>query len=466
MFLSKYKQHLLTPCHSSFSYLPYMCEIAAGIAAVLGRKMVVKFDAFNRIFLPPLATEWDHGLHAAYSAKNKRYDMEKNQFDYEIHGRAPNRFGNWVKNMTNKVRKAKKDGKSLTTKTLAAPHYTKPVLNAGICGGDRDFILSGNCLSHVMPKFIECASQGSQGYMPEPLLSVPFFHTLFQRPGPILQKKLKVVRRRLGLPLLEPGLEPYPGAWGLYTPGYYIFAMHFRRVPLGFEPLSVELNTDANRKWRLSVLEDFWYTAQRYAERAKEIAACRGETLLIYFATDDVAHLRPKAKELFSKYGKVVFGLLESEVGHVSPHWNKQAEQEVIDRARELDAQKTLQIEGSSKSDKEMTSVEVDTTGEVHIGEMIHVEKYDPKVQENHGIMSLVEWWILANSQWLLSHSGTSFSDTAAGVGLGPRGKMERLDVIHGKMHSQTSRRRDWEGDSCSEVGAVDPEQALKCPNI
>jgi hypothetical protein len=34
-----------------------------------------------------------------------------------------------------------------------------------------------------------------------------------------------------------------------------------------------------------------------------------------------------------------------------------------------------------------------------------------------HGDMSLAEWWILANAHWLQSHSGTSFSDTAAGWG-------------------------------------------------
>jgi hypothetical protein len=44
--------------------------------------------------------------------------------------------------------------------------------------------------------------------------------------------------------------------------------------------------------------------------------------------------------------------------------------------------------------------------------------------------MALVEWWILANSHWLISHAGTSYSDSAAGWGLGPKGVMERLDVV------------------------------------
>jgi hypothetical protein len=49
---------------------------------------------------------------------------------------------------------------------------------------------------------------------------------------------LATMRRRLGLPALAPNTEPAPGAHGLRTPGYYIVALHFRRIPLGFEPLS------------------------------------------------------------------------------------------------------------------------------------------------------------------------------------------------------------------------------------
>jgi hypothetical protein len=50
-----------------------------------------------------------------------------------------------------------------------------------------------------------------------------------------------------------------------------------------------------------------------------------------------------------------------------------------------------------------------------------------------HGDMALAEWWVLASATWLQSHSGTSFSDTAAGWGLGPGGHMERIDVVHGR---------------------------------
>ena len=73
--------------------------------------------------------------------------------------------------------------------------------------------------------------------------------------------------------------------------------------------------------------------------------------------------------------------------------------------------------------------------------------------------------WILANSHWLLTHSGTSYSDTAAWVGLGPKGVMERMDQVHGQNSVSTHYRRDWNKDSCTIVEAADPIQAVNCPN-
>ena len=96
------------------------------------------------------------------------------------------------------------------------------------------------------------------------------------------------------------------------------------------------------------------------------------------------------------------------------------------------------------------------------------VMKYDQSEEatEKHGVMSLVEWWILGNSQWLVSHSGTSYSDTSAGWGFSPHGHMERLDVIHSKDHYSTSFRRDWESETCTKLHAADPLQSQLCPNI
>ncbi len=50
---------------------------------------------------------------------------------------------------------------------------------------------------------------------------------------------LSVIRKRLNLPALAPGSEPAPGAYGLGTPGYYLIGLHFRAMPLGFEPYSI-----------------------------------------------------------------------------------------------------------------------------------------------------------------------------------------------------------------------------------
>ena len=51
------------------------------------------------------------------------------------------------------------------------------------------------------------------------------------------------------------------------------------------------------------------------------------------------------------------------------------------------------------------------------------------------------------------------------GLGLGPRGVMERMDIIQNEDMSATSFRRDWEGDGCTELGAADALQAKNCPN-
>ncbi len=65
----------------------------------------------------------------------------------------------------------------------------------------------------------------------------------------------------------------------------------------------------------------------------------------------------------------------------------------------------------------------------------------------------------------LLSTHETAFSRVTAGWGMGPRGNMERLDMIHGNYPGfMATRRRDWFGD-CLELGAADPRHAQTCPN-
>ena len=114
-------------------------------------------------------------------------------------------------------------------------------------------------------------------------------------------------------------MDPNPGACGLYIPGYYLVALHFRMIPLGFEPLSVMLNEGDSR----------WGTSRRSGTRrgnsqAKDIAACCNEALLIYFASDYPQNLRPQAMEKLDGIGRVVFGNNADEVGHMSQQWTDQ----------------------------------------------------------------------------------------------------------------------------------------------
>lgn len=81
----------------------------------------------------------------------------------------------------------------------------------------------------------------------------------FAKPSQLMVSTLIEIRRRLSLPQLPIGFEqPNPGAYGLYSPGYYILAFHFRRVPLGFEPLSTELNSDSNLPRKVEMLSAYW----------------------------------------------------------------------------------------------------------------------------------------------------------------------------------------------------------------
>jgi hypothetical protein len=120
-----------------------------------------------------------------------------------------------------------------------------------------------------------------------------------------------------------------------------------------------------------------------------------------------------------------------------------------------------------------LAHVEVEVETHVHGKTLIKIEDHmaevdreSPESTEMHGTMAIVEWWILAHANWLMGHSGTSFSETAAGVGLSPLGVMERVDIVHDVNHASTSYRRDWNGDSCTPVGGASPEHAANCPNL
>jgi hypothetical protein len=205
--------------------------------------------------------------------------------------------------------------------------------------------------------------------------------------------------------------------------------MHFRRVPLGFEPLSVELNEERNRQWRLDILRAFWDHVTKSARQAKKIAKCRGQQLLIYFATDNIRDLRPEATSRLSKFGRVVFGLADNEVGHISPQWMPRTLDELQQKAVELQKQGIVGVGGSEqlrlKSPDstaetnpglagESSSVQSDVaiSGELQtlqttdllnkdansnlqvlaeLGLLVNVNKTDEAVSL-HGQMALVEW--------------------------------------------------------------------------
>lgn len=70
--------------------------------------------------------------------------------------------------------------------------------------------------------------------------------------------------------------------------------------------------------------------------------------------------------------------------------------------------------------------------------------------EKRHSIFAISEWHILSQADWLFSGGGSSFSETAAGVGLGPVGGMERFTFMDG-FRVGTVNRRDWENDPCSD---------------
>lgn len=298
-----------------------------GMAALLNRRVLVRFDTMFKLWEPPYGLpEWNNGIaNSNHLESSSVFKTAHKIWDYEKYGREDqvSRFDNWL---------------GLLSRGDEESWYDKVhVIGTGVCAGVQSMIVKGDCASSVLTNYGKCASdQNWNNRLSEEQLLVPFFTMTFSKPSQLMVTSLAEIRRRLSLPQLPAGFEPNPGAFGLYTPGYYMLAFHFRRVPLGFEPLSKELNSDSNLPRKVEMLSAYWYHAKKFAKQAAKIARCRNETLIIYFATDDIHNLRPEAKKKLSGYGKVVFGLLESEVGHVSPMWRSVDNDEILQRANEL----------------------------------------------------------------------------------------------------------------------------------
>ena len=368
-------------------------------------------------------------------------------FDYEKNGRNDESYNEWVE--------------KLKVSNSLAGTFNNSVVDSGICGMDQKMIKRGQCLTEVLTTFGKCID-----HIQDTSVNMPIYYHVFKKPTKLMIDQLKRVRKHLSLPELESGLEPNPGAWGLYTPGYYLFALHFRMIPLGFEPLSVMLNEADQLKHKLKDLGEFWKTAKRLANEAKHIAACRNETLLIYFATDDAENLRPQATEQLGQYGRVVFGLDADEVGHMSPQWGGSSEKEVDDKkAAVLEKKKAAAAAKESTcsaDDAGAGKCEAPPPPPADLEHKVHVVSPARGVHatRKHRDMALVEWWILANAQWLATTRYSSFSATAAAWGLGPGGRMERME-----LHGRPVFRIDWSRDDCRAAGAADPAQAAECPN-
>jgi hypothetical protein len=337
-------------------------SISAQLAGILDAKLIFP-DHFLKLWNLPRTYQVDD-------------DYGRERWNYEMHGRGENSFRKWA-NM-------------LDVNTTALAGFNNKILDPGICGVSANIIRDGPCMTDALKTFKSCI-----GDLHDFNLNMPVFYIMFQRPNDLMVSRLEAVREQLSLPQLPPGMEPNPGAWGLYTPGYYLFALHFRMIPLGFEPLSVMLNDKSNLAARAKLLDSFWKRAEQAAAQARELADCRNETLLIYFATDDPANLREVAAARLRRHGRVVFGLDEGDVGHSVPKWTPSSEANVDsekDKIRREYGDGAAEPAGTCKRDRAGL---VRAKGDLHLAD----PGRDVESTLRHAEMAMVEWWILANAQ-------------------------------------------------------------------
>jgi hypothetical protein len=377
---------------------------SAALASSLGRRVRVVYPHFERTFLPPHSDEAAWGAPPSDERPGACVDLrpEHEQAD----------FRRWF-------REASQGRVDYPTGRLSLT-----------ANGNPTFL--SDCLRAALPRFFACV-QPTDAILD----SVPVFYGLVARPSPVLVHALQNIRESVDPAMRPHPEEPRPGAWGLRSTHNFILALHFRGLPIGFEPMAPRLAS------RGPQLETFWAEATRAATKARAVAACKGQALLIYFATDDPATLRREAERRLARYGRVVFGLDARDVGHSWPTWTPEARQEVA-RAQ---ANASFALDLAREKNKEHQA--------------IHAPPRDAADEERQGTMALVEWWVLAQAQWLLTNGGTSFADTAAAVGLGPRGNMARYDALVevGPPSSwvvRTVLRRDWAKNPC----APDPAAA------
>ena len=401
-------------------------------AASLGRRIIVSIPFYQRSFLPPDGSpDWPKAIikppHDLFSA---------------IEAYRTNMFGGERSDETRSAAKKWMHDVEWGIIKYEEPAYWSST-NMDVNNGGVSY-----CLKSALgvPEAAKCLDDRTDAIT---------FAGLVQRPSPVMVEALALIRKRLSLQELPPGTEPHPGAWGLRTPGVYILALHFRSIPQGFEAIA-----NSAEVHRGNVFLPFLDAAENVAQHAADLASCRGlGELLIYFATDHARALREPVAERLSKYGRVVFGLNEDEVGHVNPDFFKNDFEE-FDRkkaaCKKLAAEEKFDVNHSMYDSCRLMEVPPRSKNEVEL----------------HQVMGMAEWWILAQSQWLLS-AGSSFSETAAKVGLGPMGAMERFGKMRqfkvgtGAKFVHDTVRKDFDGPNpCAEVLAADPTDAKLCPNL
>ena len=419
-------------------------SITVELAALLGARVIFTSERnLGRLWRLPR----DFQLDQSHTPRSWSYKVDEKHPEY---------YGRWIE--------------KISTSDSEFDGFNNTVLQPAICGKDIRVIQLAKCISEALPVFGQCVKDMKSKYFElDTIVNLPAFFAVFRTPTQLMAQYLREIRTRLSLPQLDANQEPSPGAWGLYTPGFYLLAFHYRNIPLGFEPLSVMLNEGHYLESKAADLRAFWSKAAAYAQQAQGIARCRSETLLIYFATDDAANLRPVAERVLGPFGRVLFGLDEGDVGHMRPQWSPDAERKVEDKTAEVLRRRAAG--GASCAADAATVTDANGGG----GELegacaggdagIHVVS-PPRSAEatlRHRDMSLAEWWVLGSAQWLATTRHSSFSNTAAWFGLGPAGRMERFE-----LNARPVPRVDWSAagpPACRTVGAADPEQARRCPN-
>jgi hypothetical protein len=155
-----------------------------------------------------------------------------------------------------------------------------------VCGLDGVFLKAGYCVDRLLAEFgfVDCIEQNG---VPRDALNAPFMHSLVRRLSPKLIRRLHLIRQRIGLPPTSDSEIVHT----LHARGYYTIAFHYRSVPLGFEPTSLNRLTEDSeeRKRRLQRLDEYFQAGKTAIARARQLASCRNAKLIIYFAADDFA---------------------------------------------------------------------------------------------------------------------------------------------------------------------------------